>query len=191
LPPDQKAIDQTSRIILIRGSGAPAARAIVDGFRAEVANLDARIPLSEISVGAEHLSWARYIPRLAAQLGLLLGVLALALAAMGIYSLMTYTVSQRTKEIGIRIALGGRVRDVLKLVMGQALALVMVGVVVGTVAALVVTRFLTAFLYNVGAADPLTVAGTVAVLVLLAMLATLLPARRAARVDPMVALRYE
>jgi predicted permease len=186
-----KAIDLTMRTILIRGASQQDLPSIAQSLRSEVGNLDARIPVDGLTVGDGHLSWVMYAPRIAAELGMILGLLALALATMGIYSLMTYTVSQRTKEIGIRIALGGRVRDVLRLVMGQALLLVALGVVVGVGGALAVTRLLNNFLFGVGTADLPTLAGTVVLLTVVAMLATLLPARRAAKVDPMVALRYE
>jgi putative ABC transport system permease protein len=107
------------------------------------------------------------------------------------YSVMTYTVSHRTKEIGIRMALGAQVGDVLRLVVGQAMQLVAVGVVVGVAGALVVARLLGGLLFGVSVNDPVTFLATLALLGSASLLATVIPARRATRVDPMVALRYE
>jgi putative ABC transport system permease protein len=142
-------------------------------------------------LGDHHLDYALAEARLAADVGMIVGVLALGLAAMGMYSVMTYAVSQRTKEIGIRMALGAQIRDVLRLVFGQALGLIAAGVVIGTVGGLVIAHLLTHFLFGVSPADPVTYVATISLLVSAALLATLIPARRATRVDPMVSLRYE
>jgi putative ABC transport system permease protein len=107
------------------------------------------------------------------------------------YSVMTYAVSHRTKEIGIRMSLGAQVRDVLRLVVGQAMRLVAIGVLVGAAGALVVARLLSGLLFGVSVSDPTTFLATLALLVSASLLATVIPARRATRVDPMVALRYE
>jgi putative ABC transport system permease protein len=110
---------------------------------------------------------------------------------MGIYSVMTYTVSQRTREIGIRMALGGQVRDILRLVVGQGLGLIAIGLLVGSIAAALVTRLLGGLLHGVSASDPVTFLATALVLAAVALLATLIPARRATAVDPMIALRSD
>jgi putative ABC transport system permease protein len=117
--------------------------------------------------------------------------LALLLAGVGIYGVLAYSVTERTHEIGLRMALGASSRDVLRMVMGNSARLIAAGLALGLGAALAVTRLMTSLLFQVSATDPLTYAGIAALLSAIALIASYLPARRAARVDPMVALRYD
>jgi ABC-type antimicrobial peptide transport system permease subunit len=119
------------------------------------------------------------------------GLLGLALAALGIYGLVAYTVSQRTREIGVRVALGAAPADIRKLVVNQGLRLAVVGVAIGLVLSFGVTRVLAAVLFGVSASDPLTYVGTAIVLAVVAMAASYIPARNATRTDPLVALRQD
>jgi ABC-type antimicrobial peptide transport system permease subunit len=119
------------------------------------------------------------------------GASALLLAAIGIYGLMAYSVEQRTQEIGIRLALGAQVRQVKNMVVGQGMLLALAGVVLGVGAAFWLARFISTFLFGVSTRDPLVFIGVPALLTLVALVAVWLPARRASRVDPIIALRYE
>ena len=119
------------------------------------------------------------------------GGMALVLGIVGLYGVIAYSVSQRTHEIGIRVALGAQAKDVLGLVVGQGMMMALIGVAIGIGGALGLTRFLSGFLYGVKTTDPLTFVSVALVLVAVALIASYIPARRAMKVDAMVALRYE
>jgi putative ABC transport system permease protein len=129
--------------------------------------------------------------RAASELSACLGALALALAAVGIYGVMAWSVSQRTREIGIRMALGAEADDVLKLVLKQGMKLALLGIVVGVAASLAFMKVMKSMLFGLSASDPLTYALVVSLMAMVALLACYIPARRATRVNPMVALRTE
>lgn len=182
----QSKVGSTSVIVRAEGD-LPAVLAAV---RREVQQLDPHLPLAESTL-VEKLSLPLLPARMAASILGGFGVLALVLAAIGIYGVMSYSVAQRTREIGVRRALGARSRDVLRLVVGRGATLTCGGVALGLGAALVLTRWLKGLLFGVSATDTQTFAGVAILLLLVALLACYLPARRASRVDPMVALRHE
>ncbi len=164
---------------------------IVSAVRAEVSALDKHQAFYDVRTLEERMSASIAQQRFSMSLLALFAVLALTLTAVGLYGVMAYTVNQRTHEIGIRIALGARNSDVLKLVVRQGMILALTGVVIGLMASLALTRLMNGLLYDVSATDPLTFALVALLLVCVALLACWIPARRATKVDPMVALRYE
>jgi predicted permease len=164
---------------------------LLPAIRRVVADLNANIPIFRITTESEQIDRLLFQERLIARLSAFFGLLALVLACVGLYGLLSYEVSRRTREIGIRMALGAQERDVLRLVVKQGLALALVGAIAGIAVALAVTRYLNSMLYGVHANDPLTIALVAALLCLVALAACYIPARRATRVDPLVALRYE
>jgi putative ABC transport system permease protein len=117
--------------------------------------------------------------------------MALLLGTVGLYGVIAYAVSQRTREIGIRMALGASRRNVMRLVLGEAMWVILTGLAIGLAGSLALTRFLSSLLFGVTATDPLTFAGVAVLLALVALAACYIPARRSMRVDPMIALRYE
>jgi predicted permease len=175
--------------VYVRTSGSLTDAAAL--MRREVRGVDPNVTVIDAIPLAEHIGQTLYAERVAASLLTVLGILALLLAAVGLYSVMAYSVTQRTHEIGIRMALGAKRKDVLKLVVGQGFGLTLIGIVAGLVVAFALGRLLASFLYGTTTRDPTTF---VAVLVLLggvALLASYIPGRRATKVDPVVALRYE
>ena len=164
---------------------------LVPSVRSRIAQLDREIFVGNMRTMDQRLARSVHWPRfLAMLLGIFAGV-ALLLAVVGVYGVISYAVSQRTHEIGIRMALGAQKLDVLKLVLSRGLALTFAGVAIGLAAALALARYLEGLLFNVRARDPYVFAGVAALLAMVALVACYIPARRATRVDPMVALRYE
>jgi predicted permease len=182
---------RTGMTVLIGAHSAGDLQAVVESARHEIAQLDARLPVYGVMVAEENLTMAFWGPRVAAGMASTFGVLALVLATMGLYSVMTYAVSQRTREIGIRMALGAQVRDVLRLIVRQGMRMVFVGIALGMLGAFALTRVLASLLLGVGATDLFTFAGVAVLLMVVALLACYIPARRAARVDPLIVLRHE
>jgi len=164
---------------------------LASAVRKTVWEVDRDQPVSNVSTMEEVLSESIARQRFST---LLLGVfagVALVLAAVGLYGVMSYTVAQRTREIGLRMALGAQRGDVLRMVVGQGLKLVLVGVAVGLAAAFALTRVMSSLLFGVSATDPATLTAISLLLVAVAALASYIPARRATKVDPLIALRYE
>lgn len=160
-------------------------------IRSLAAGIDKDQPLYSVRTMEELYSESIAIPRFQTAIFSLFGTLALALGALGVYGVMAYSVNQRTQELGIRIALGAPSGDVLRLVMWQGLALTSAGIGIGLGAAIALTRFLTAYLYEVEATDVLTYIVVASILSSVALLAGYLPARRATKVDPINVLRHE
>ena len=176
-------------VLVVRTVAAPMA--LAGPIRSIARSVDQRVPILEIRTLDDVLSGSLGEPQVYA---LLLGVfaaLALVLAAVGLYGVVSYTVTERTHEMGVRMALGAVQGDVVRLVLGQGLALVVAGAAIGLGAALFMTRLLTRLIPSAVAGDPLTLSAVMALLLGVAFLAAYLPARRASRVDPMVALRCE
>lgn len=180
---------EADRSLVVRSSADPSS--LLPALRDEVRQLDDRVPVSQLGTVTELISGSVLLPRLAATLFGLFGALGLLLASVGLYGVVAYTVTQRTREIGIRVALGAGKQDVLRLVVGGSMRLVALGVAVGLAAALGLTRVIGAILYGISPTDSLTFIGISLLLLLVTLLACLGPARRALRVDPMDALRYE
>ncbi|MBA2340502.1 MAG: ABC transporter permease [Pyrinomonadaceae bacterium] len=184
-------------ISLVIGSVSFAVRTKVEPasltatLRREVSALDPNQPVYNINTMDANIAESIASQRFSMLLLGLFAVVALVLASVGIYGVMSYSVTQRTHEIGIRMALGAQGRDVLRLVVGQGLVLCLVGVGVGLLAALILTRFLASLLYGVSAIDLVTYLAVSVLITIVAFLASYIPARRASRIDPMIALRYE
>jgi len=177
-----------STIVIVRA--AADAQKLIASIRDEVRQLDPNLPVASRTF-VERMSLPMLPARIAAWVLGVFGMLALALVAIGLYGVMSYAVSKRTREIGIRMALGAQRADVMRLVIGQGLTLVLIGMSIGLVAAIALTQSMKALLFGVSATDPLTYAGVGLLLAGVALLACYLPSRRAAQVDPMIALRYE
>jgi len=173
----------------VRTTGDPST--VVQPIRRAVVSIDPSLPIDGVDPLPTLMRQSIREERLVARLASVFGAFALLLAAIGLYGVMTYAITRRTGEIGLRVALGAQRSDVIRMVLVDALRLVAVGLVVGVPVALLSMRFLRAQLHGVDAADPISIAVAVGVLVTSAVVAVLLPASRAARVSPIVALRAE
>jgi putative ABC transport system permease protein len=164
---------------------------LTSAARDAIRALDRGLPISNIGSMEDVMSTARSRPRFLTLLLSLFSGLSLILAALGIYGVISYAVAQRTNEIGIRMALGARGGDVIRLIGTSGVRLALAGTLVGAAGAFALTRFLSGMLFGVSSLDPLTFLAMAATLIAVTLLACYIPARRASRVDPLVALRYE
>ncbi|HLY41087.1 MAG TPA: ABC transporter permease [Terracidiphilus sp.] len=174
---------------VLRSAGDPTA--LVNAVRNIVAGADSRLPLFDVRTETQQIAQTHFQERLLSRLSSFFAILATVLACIGLYGLLSYEVAMRTRELGIRMALGAQKRHLMKLVVRQGILLSLAGVVLGMAGAFGVTRFMASMLYNVRPNDPATYIAVAALLVVVALAACSVPARRAMRVDPMVALRAE
>jgi putative ABC transport system permease protein len=170
---------------------AAAAPAAIATLRQSVREFEHQVPAMQFESLEDRISVSLLLPRAAASLFGFLGLLGLALASIGLYGVIAYTTSQRTHEIGIRMALGAKSREILQLILRQGLILGVAGVAAGLAAAFAITRPLTVMLYGISATNAITFFGISLLLLFISLVASYIPARRATRVDPLVALRYE
>jgi putative ABC transport system permease protein len=175
--------------LLLRTEGDP--RHLSETVRGEIQKLDPDLMVLGVRTMEEHIGFSLLPLRIASISSMVFGGLGVMLAGLGIYGLVAYFTGQRTREIGVRLALGAQRKDIIQLVLGQGLGIVAIGIVLGILAALAATRPLASFLFGVSPTDVLTMAGVASSLAIVGLLACWIPARRATRVDPMVALRYE
>ena len=173
----------------VQTKGKP--EAVIAGVREQIQSLEPNLAITNVQTIGQIIDAGLWAPEMGAALLALFGGLALVLAAVGVYGVLAYSVTQQTREIGIRMAMGAERSHVLRLVVGQGLKLAGAGLALGIVIALALTRQLSSLLFGVSAYDPLTYAGVVVILGIVALLACYIPAQRATRVDPLVALRYE
>jgi len=191
LLPQTASTGISTRMSFVVRTEGTSAGAIASSIRSTVSDLDPSVPVFQLQTMSDVVADSLVRPRF---LSLLLGAfsaIALSLAAIGIYGVMAYSVTQRTQEIGVRVALGATTRNVLAMVVGEGLKMTVVGLAVGLTGAFALTRLMTSLLFEVSATDPVTFAMVGFVLTAVGLLACFVPARRAAKVDPMVALRYE
>jgi predicted permease len=193
----RKADEPTAYIPLKKGQltfalrTAAAPSALIPGVRKIVSDVDNNLPVFGVRTQSQTIDRLLFNQRLVARLSSLFGLLGLLLACIGLYGLLSYEVARRTREIGIRAALGAQRQDVLRMVIKQGLVLVVFGAMTGIIASFAVTRFLQSLLFGVRATDPWTFAAVCGLLVFVGALACYIPARRATKVNPVVALRYE
>jgi len=182
-------IPMRSMTIAARTSTHP--ESLAGAIRHEVQAIDKDQPVTDVMTMTTVVSRSVWLQRFYVILFAVFAALALVLAMVGIYGVMSYAVTQRTQEIGIRMALGAQAADVLKLILGNGMALITIGVAIGLAGAFALTRLLASLLFGVAPRDIKTFLGVSAVLIVVALLACFIPARRATKVDPLVALKYE
>ncbi|HSS19136.1 MAG TPA: ABC transporter permease [Pyrinomonadaceae bacterium] len=175
--------------LLVKTNGAP--KSIVPVVQARLRQLEPATTIFNVRTLVEHVGRSLYVEQMESTLLILFGLLALVLTAVGIYGVVAYSVAQRTREMGIRMALGAQRKDVLKLILRKGLTLIIWGGALGLVGCYWLSSLVSSQLYEINPFDPLTMTAVVGVLFLVALLASYIPARRATRVDPLVALRYE
>ena len=176
-------------VFVVRTLAPP--QSLASAVRLGVASVDAHLPIAEMRTEREQIDQSLGAERLFAALVTAFGIIALVLAAIGIYGIMAFAVSRRTSEIGVRLALGAQRGDVQWLVLRQSLMMALLGILVGVPAALELSSLAGKLLYGVKSNDPVSIAGAVVLMAVVAALAAWIPARRASRVDPMVALRFD
>ena len=191
LTPFLQGKNPTRMTLVIRATSASEFNSIAESVRREARKLDALAPVFQLKLGEGHVRPALRGPRFVAGVSVTLAVIALALAGLGLYGVIAYAVSLRTKEIGIRMALGARSTDVLGMIIRQGMVLTLIGVTLGLAAAFALVRVVMNMFYGVSATDPLSFIVIAPPLIAVALLACYLPARRATKVDPMIALRFE
>jgi putative ABC transport system permease protein len=179
--------------VKVAGGGPQAEDRMLDTVRREILATDQRLPILTLQTMRGHLESSDeiWIVRTGAHVLEIFGGVALFLAVIGLYALNSYTVARRTREIGIRMALGADHSSTLQMILGEALKVTLVGLAAGLLLAIGLGQVLSGFLFDVPGLDPLVLAAAPVLLALVALFACYLPARRAARVDPMIALRYE
>jgi putative ABC transport system permease protein len=187
--PGPQFADRAGMYFLLRTAGDPLK--LVESVKRAVAEVDPSRPAANFRTVEQNLSQQTQFLRLYILLLGIFGGIAAVLAAIGIYGVMAYSVAERTREIGIRMALGAASGDVVKMVLRHALLIVFVGLVVGLAGSFALTRVIKSALYGVTATDPATYVGISALLLLVAIVACLIPTRRAVSVHPTIALRYE
>jgi putative ABC transport system permease protein len=175
--------------VLVRSTSDTAS--LAHAMRAKLAQLDSTLPLYNVKTYDDLIRDETEVKRFTASLLAAFAAIALLLAAIGIYGVLSYAVEQRTREIGIRMALGANGAAVVRLIVGQAMRTIGLGLLAGIVAALALTRYMSAILYGVRSWDPVVFAGITGLLAAVALLASYVPARRATNVDPLTAVRYE
>jgi putative ABC transport system permease protein len=175
--------------IQVRTAGLP--ESVMETVRKQIQAVEPNLPLTNIATIRQQLDQALFAPRMGAALLGLFGLLALALAGIGIYGVMAYSVTQRTQEIGIRMALGAARGEIVRMVFKQGMVLAGIGLVIGLLASAILARLISGLLFEISATDPVVFGAVSLILAAVAFAACYLPARRATRVDPLVALRIE